>query len=367
MAEIMTASQFKSKSSKFFARRKNPIIRDLDKLLVIYAASAANPRRRLKILILIYVWCKQYLYGGGTRGGVGELLKQAEAKLKDPSSTMTMTLAHQGMRWDKQGNTQLPNESNAKSMGKGYRMEPLLPGKGSVGGTELEHKLKRVNTPALRALFEDKISAELDNKNVQYTMKEVIHQAEIAMGTAPITEFLDIFVAFTQGESYATRADFEYCNKGQRKSYLVHIDGQSGRFFADEAHTMPYTTDINGVKWALYAFDTNQRLYAKSPDFADGAFNHSSFMSGKPVICAGAIEISPGGRLRSLSNESGHYRPTIGDLAHMLAILHEEFNVELCGVEVFANTASGKTRLDGFQCMSIYRNYPRSRLCDFEV
>ncbi|TVR49852.1 MAG: hypothetical protein EA425_11265 [Puniceicoccaceae bacterium] len=365
----MSANEFRKKSSKFLARRKNPIIRDLDKLLSLYHASPDNPRRRLKIVILIYVWCQQYLYGGGgtgSRGGVGELLQQATATLKDPSSEMTLKLAHQGARW-KDGDMQTPSSMKAKAMGQGYQMEPLLPGKGSVGGVALEHQLKRINTPALRGLFEDKITADLDRKGTQYTMKDVIRQAEDAMATAGIAEFLDVFVAFTADRSYATRADFEYCNKHQRNQYLLHFDSASGLCYRDDQLGIPYTTDVgNQQGWALYAMDLNHRLYAKpSSQVPDGAFNHSSFMSGKPVICAGAIEFDPAGRLRSISNESGHYRPTLGDLAHALHILHADFNVDLLGVEAVANAGGTKTTMDAYQCMSIYANYPRSSLADF--
>jgi hypothetical protein len=365
MADIMSASEFKSKSSKLFSRRKNPLIKDIDKLLGVYHSSRDNPRRQLKVLVLLYIWCKQYVYGGGTRGGVGDLLKQVETKLKNPSQELTLQMAHQGAR-HKGGAMTAPATANAKSMGQGYRMEPLLPGKGSVGGVKLEASGKRINTPVLRALFEDKITADLDKKGAQYTMKEVIHQAEEAMASAPITEFLDIFVDFTHSQAYANRVDFEYCSKDQRTKYRVHIDQNGGLFYEDPQYQVPFTTDVGGQGWGLYAFDTGGALYVKpSQGIADGAFNHSSFLSGRPVICAGAIEVDPGGRLRSLSNESGHYRPTPGDLGNMLAILHDDFSVDMTNVETVVSTAGGKNTLNGVACMNIYRNYPKSRLTDF--
>jgi hypothetical protein len=366
MPEIMSASEFKTQSSKLFARRRNPLIRDLDKLLAVYHGSGGNPRRQLKVLVLIYVWCKQYLHAGGTRGGVGALLQQVETRLKNPGSELTLQMAHQGVR-SKGGAAVMPASSQGKSMGQGYRMEPMLPGKGSVGGVQLQSAMKRINTPVLRGLFEDKIIGDLDKANQQYTMKDVIRQAEEAMAVAPITEFLDIYVAFTETQAYADRADFEYCTRDTRSQYRVHIDPNTGQFFEDAAYQVPYTTDIAGKGWGLYAFDTSYRMYVKPSQTiaADGAFNHSSFLSGKPVACAGAIEVDPGGRLRSISNESGHYRPTPGDLGHMLAVLHDEFSVDLGRVEAVVSTAGGKNALNGVACMGIYRNYPKSRLADF--
>jgi hypothetical protein len=50
-----------------------------------------------------------------------------------------------------------------------------------------------------------------------------------------------------------------------------------------------------------------QKARAKSGEL--GAFNHSSFFSGGPVRSAGTLHIQ-GGRIASVSNESGHYSPT---------------------------------------------------------
>jgi len=362
---IMTASQFHSKSSKFFSTGRSAIVRDIENLLRLFHQSSGNPRRQLKILVLLYIWCKQYVYGGGTRGGVGELLAQVRDEL--PNMELNLTLAHQGSRW-KGGHMQVPASDQGKSMGQGYRIEPYLPGKGTVGGLTLQHQTKRINSPALRALFEEKIETKLQEANVQYTMKGLVKQAEEAMETAPIAELLDVYFSFANSPACAQRGDFEYCTKDQRFNYRVHIDPGSGRFYQDEHFTVPYSTDVsaNAKDWALFAADTGCRLYVKPQrDVSDGRFNHSSFLSGKPVMCAGAIEIDPAGRLRSLSNESGHYRPTPGDLAYLLRVLHQEFRVNLTGVAVVVNSAQGKLSMSGVACVNQFTNHPRSRLSDF--
>ncbi len=367
MAMLMTATEFKSKSSKFMARRKNPLILDIDKLLELYPLSSGNPRRQLKIAILLYIWSKQYLAGGGTRKGVTELLEQVKVLLDQPANENWMSLGHQGARW-KDGQMQAPPGNHGKSMGQGYRMEPMLPGKGSVGGVQLDTEMKRINTPALRALFEDKVEAEFNQANAQYTMAEVIKKAEEAMHTASIREFLDVYFEYTQTPAFANRVDFEYCNKTEREEYRVYINHVDGCFYKDAAFTTAFTTDITALakdNWAMFAFDLQGRLYCKAASLApDGSFNHSSFTSGKPVLCAGALECDGSGRLRYISNESGHYRPTPGDLGFMLAILHDDYNVDMTGVEVLISTGT-KVRLNGVAAMNIYRNYPTSNLNDF--
>jgi hypothetical protein len=367
MPALMSAPEFKAKSSKFMARRKNPLILDIDKLLALYPQSAGNPRRQLKIAILLYIWAKQYLAGGGTRKGVSELLGQVQAILDDPANANWMTLSHQGAQW-KNGQQQSPPGNTGKAMGQGYKMEPMLPGKGSVGGVQLDAQLKRINTPALRALFEDKITAKLDANGTQYTMKGVIKMAEEAMASASIREFLDVYFEFTQSEAFAQREDFEYCDKTSREQYRVYINHADGRFYTDAAFLTAYTTDVTALpkdNWALYAFDLKGRLYCKpASQVPDGGFNHSSFTSGKPVLCAGAIEVDPGGNLRSISNESGHYRPTPGDLGNLLAMLHDEYGVDLTNVDAVVSGGT-KVTLNGVAAMGIYRNYPTSNLNDF--
>jgi hypothetical protein len=365
---IMTAAEFHSRSRKFFSTGRSPLVRDVENLIRHYHQSADNPRRQLKIAVLLYIWCRQYIHAGGTRGGVAELTVQVREAL--PKMEMTLKLAHQGARW-KGGQMKVPASAQGKSMGEGYRMEPFLPGKGTVGGLQLQHQVKRINTPALRALFEDDIELKLQNAAVKtgqsYTMKDVVHQAELAMATASITEFLDVYCSYTRTQAYAERGDFEYCAKDQRQNYRVHIDPANGRFYKDELYTAPYSTDVGTTQkdWAMFAADVGCRLFVKPQrDVADGRFNHSSFLSGKPVMCAGAIEIDPAGRLRSISNESGHYRPTPGDLAYLLLVLHHHFRVNLTGVTAVVSSAQGKQTMNATVCANRFANHPRSQIAD---
>ena len=370
MTQLMTAGEFKKTSSKFMARRQNPLILDIDKLLELYPASSGNPRRQLKILVLLYVWAKQYMHQGGTRGGVRTLMDQVSVALDKPANELWMSLSHQGARW--KGGQMQASGGDGKAMGQGYKMEPMLPGKGSVGGVNLSSQMKRINTPALRALFEDKGEATLRDQAIKtgstYTMATVIKQAEEAMATAPIREFLDVYVAFTQSAAFADRVDFEYCDKAKREEYRVFINDHDGRLYKDAVFTQAYTTDLTalpGDNWALFAYDLKGRLYCKpAAHVPDGSFNHSSFMSGKPVLCAGALESDGSGRLRYVSNESGHYRPTPGDLGNFLAILSDDFHVDMTGVNVTVSAAT-KVRMNGVTALAQLRNQTTSKLNDF--
>ncbi len=97
----------------------------------------------------------------------------------------------------------------------------------------------------------------------------------------------------------------------------------------------------------LFALDPTGRLYvgdatALSPDavaWAEGrpglpeirVWHHSSFVSGGPVLCAGDLATDTTGRLRRISNWSGHYKPGPETLATALRVLRDQ-GLPLAGV-----------------------------------
>ena len=53
-------------------------------------------------------------------------------------------------------------------------------------------------------------------------------------------------------------------------------------------------------------------------------YNHSSFLSGKPVLCAGMIHLQQG-RIVGVNNASGHYKPTRRELAKCVQTLLQTY------------------------------------------
>ena len=51
-----------------------------------------------------------------------------------------------------------------------------------------------------------------------------------------------------------------------------------------------------------------------------GSVHHSSFLSGRPVACAGTIQVNQG-VIKSLTNESGHYLPQKNHLTQVVNML----------------------------------------------
>ncbi len=108
---------------------------------------------------------------------------------------------------------------------------------------------------------------------------------------------------------------------------MVYID--NGLFYTG-------LTTIHCVKnsdlslWA-YAMDRHGSMFAYDISLIDTHpifFNHSSFCAGREVVCAGTFACLEG-KLKYLSNNSGHYKPSAENLKQCLVLLAQEHvNVE---------------------------------------
>lgn len=127
-----------------------------------------------------------------------------------------------------------------------------------------------------------------------------------------------------------------------------------GLFLWDRARPidrMIYALDAMGQ---LYVADPNEQ----SPDAAAwrrrvaGAplpsavrlWHHASLVGGRPVICAGDLETDADGRLRAISNWSGHYQPTRAHLAAAIARLGDD-GVDVSGAVAEVVAGDGRVRV----------------------
>jgi hypothetical protein len=77
------------------------------------------------------------------------------------------------------------------------------------------------------------------------------------------------------------------------------------------------------VGFAGYVLSMGREFYMTRHrnGFKDGKdFYHSSYLAGDPVLCAGTIEIV-NGRVLTVTNESGHFRPTVHHLLEVVQAL----------------------------------------------
>lgn len=96
----------------------------------------------------------------------------------------------------------------------------------------------------------------------------------------------------------------------------------------------PLTTTGQGG-WP-YAIDQYGNLFTKDDHSVQGQFNHSSFNAGNDVVCAGMIRAN-GGALQSISNNSGHYKPSQLHLYNASRLMVQElgFNARAAKAELW--------------------------------
>ncbi|RYF38973.1 MAG: hypothetical protein EOO38_24000 [Cytophagaceae bacterium] len=132
------------------------------------------------------------------------------------------------------------------------------------------------------------------------------------------------------------QAQTKYMNKSERLDFLIQV--KNGIFCDKDGN--PCTQDM------IYAMDKYGMLYGKpviglTQDVETAFFNHSSFMSGKDVICAGEItfnltqwhlnklDISDTRLLGKtlIDTASGHYQPDGVNLKNcVLSLVHSGLN-----------------------------------------
>lgn len=107
----------------------------------------------------------------------------------------------------------------------------------------------------------------------------------------------------------------KYLNQQEREAYAITV-GDDGRLYG--ADGKPVDTRNGGSAFggrtgtAIFVMDHTGKVYLSNKR-ATGKFHHSSFGAGAPVAAAGEIVVHDG-VLRSISRNSGHYKPTKAQL-----------------------------------------------------
>lgn len=311
---MMSASDFKTKSSVRFARRKNPIILDIDKLLNEYEKSVSE-NRKMKCLVYIYMMCKHYLHtkpDGGRGDAVKLLMGDVREVLDSKSFGQQIAQKAGGRHYDNgiQRNAMDSGSNTATSLQQGYTWEGILPQKNFVEkmGLHMESLLgpdKYFGSSGIGASIADDLSQKGGGANID-------KQAQHMLKTMTISQVLDKLHAMWVDE--ACKGEFNYLNAAARMDYLVVVKG--GLLYQHSGSKLDTGNNYGIPAPRLYAMDTSERVYS----LRDGVhgkegtdWNHSSMLSGHPVICAGMLIVT-NGVLKSIDNNSGHYKPDAQNL-----------------------------------------------------
>lgn len=110
----------------------------------------------------------------------------------------------------------------------------------------------------------------------------------------------------------------EFCDEMERKLYEVDFSVDP----ATKTLQLLYTTTKEPVKaparrigksklktnW-MFVWDLSRKFYVGYK--STGAFHHSSFVAGQPVLAAGTLATDDNGTLIALARRSGHYKPSV--------------------------------------------------------
>lgn len=314
---MMTVKQFKKKSSIFMHRRKSPIIQDIDKLLKEYEVSQSE-NRKMKCLTYIYMMCKQYFIAKpqGRRGdAVQELMDEVRLQLDSPEFKKQIAAKAGGRHYSggKEKDAMSTAGATATSLSQGYTWEGILPQKNFV-------EKMRLNMSSIlgsdqkyfgASMISQKVESDLQMKGVPVDQSE--KAAHDMIGKMPFSQVLDNLHLLWQDK--ATSGSFNYLNSEQRMHYLLVVKNQRLYKYSNNTAFDSGTTWGNAARSVAYAMDTDERVYSTGDASGVGInWNHSSLLSGHPVICAGEITATQG-RLVSIDNNSGHYKPDTQNLA----------------------------------------------------
>jgi hypothetical protein len=154
-----------------------------------------------------------------------------------------------------------------------------------------------------------------------------------------------------------------YLSKLQRLQYMVHVETHPFVRFVkatdDSVIDMAGSRVAEDIHWDIedlitrfypmvYACDRSGNLFVcygglQTSEGRQLTINHSTLLSGKDVLCAGTISIKKG-KLRAISNNSGHYKPDTIALTRMVRLLQDE-GVDLRNVVVLDSSRPREEQL----------------------
>jgi hypothetical protein len=156
-------------------------------------------------------------------------------------------------------------------------------------------------------------------------------RARLVIPESPVSGNLAYMRAGFQGEELPQPGgSVQYLNDAERAAFQVTIRGRRlidangkqvhrSRSSSARAKNIPYAIDARG----------NLYLATRLPPLM---LNHSSFLGGDPVMCAGAMKVR-NGKLKEMDPDSGHYHPTTRQLMtarnHLVSLgLKPDFKVK---------------------------------------
>lgn len=336
---IMAASEFHKRKAIGKKEHKNPIAADIYTLLKAYESATNSPNRKIKLLVLIYFLCMEYVWAknGTKKGGfdpstrknqknkVVQLLQQIETEVDSPAFQQQLTNMVGGEHY--KGGVKQRDAGTGRALQGHYATEKIAPEANPVNKYNLHTRIPAFGMSLLTQTFE----LEFQLQGHQGQQSEQLAHTKIT--GLSLTELFEELHKLWHNVN-TQQQTFTFFNSAQRLPYLATC--ANGVWSCN--NKSPYTTGINFGQLVpiTYAMDVNERLFiADGIATGTGNFNHSSVLGGAPCICAGLVKIDATGKLVYIDNDSGHYKPTRADLRAACTILKDDYGIPCFGVHVY--------------------------------
>ncbi len=311
---IPTVAKWQKDTSSVLHARNNSLILDIDTLLGEYHANGKTDVQKQKILILMLYICTEWLVikkgSNWRRTYVKDLIGNIEAELR----TQAMTQATQDRLSGRPGISMKENPIELLQPKDATRIKLNLTGPSHLNRASAGDATGFVSSWGQRGDLKGHL------KKLQgITINDYVDELKIlAAGNAA-----DLL-----------KKDLAYLSKTDRVNKKLICQGNG--IFHLSGSDQPYSSPQGCGD--LFVMDNLELLYV-SQDKAAGKFHHSSFFSGRPVLCAGEMMLASG-VITFISNTSGHYRPSLQDLLNCLTILRDKCSCDLARIKVEVVTSS---------------------------
>jgi hypothetical protein len=199
--------------------------------------------------------------------------------------------------------------------------------------------------PNAKAIDDETFLEVLDSFHRAGHTLEKIHQDWMTR-TLPLN-FWDFLEQYLRNHPETARQAYKvkYLEENERRAYEVHFrggrlqqgEGDESTWLDTRAMAVNSPRPENVWGWGIFVQDTQKRVYSGGSfshprtkpeggiDFLHSGdiFHHSSFLNGRPVLCAGEWHVRMG-VLQCVTPRSGHYRPPVHLFKEFLLFLRSK-------------------------------------------
>lgn len=276
----------------------NKTVRDVWTAVTLYNNCVkrrySSPSERISLLQRVAQVTTLYITSKPPHSGRGRLMERWEA---------LMDLAQQASRQAEKLKVKLVHGGNLHTIRMTALGEDEEQGKYDILGTEIG------GAPIPRNYQRKPIVGDdWDKRNSSFWLEVV--DPDHRHGMELSKKFRDWCI---DGEAVESKKSFwEHIHTGLKPDSVTYLKiAANGVHFQEgklvDSSDQLVNKEANHDDWMIFVCDVDWNLYTGWGE--PGVFHHSSFLSGKPVRCAGGMKVAAG-VIREVNADSGHYRTT---------------------------------------------------------